>query len=340
MEASALTIPHTDAIRTEPVTLCPLCGSGDVVRWRRRCADRQQPSLAQRYDYDRCRSCGCRYLVDRPLEDDVRKIYFEGYGPYIHRIDSSSSGRRAWSAAMRLAAVAGAATGSAMEAARPSRLQPALHCAYQPTAGGIFLDYGCGSAAALDDARSAGWSTVGVDFSDEVLASVAARGHRTAKIGEDFDERVEDASVALARMNHVVEHLPDVRATLAQVRRKLGPGGALHISTPNPASLGSAVFRRRWLSLEAPRHFTLLPPRTLLVVLQDEGFAAATVHHEVVTKDLARSWGYWLVDRGHFGLGDVREMGHDPVVNRLLRPMAKVAAVGRAADRYHVLARA
>ncbi len=53
---------------------------------------------------------------------------------------------------------------------------------------------------------------------------------------------------------HVLEHLPDVDAALAEMAGALAPGGRLVLAVPNAASLESRLFGGRWHGWEPARH--------------------------------------------------------------------------------------
>jgi SAM-dependent methyltransferase len=148
-----------------------------------------------------------------------------------------------------------------------------------------------------------------------------------------------DGSVSCVRMNHVIEHLYQPREALSVIRRKLRPGGRVHISTPNPLSLGSRAFKRRWHALDSPRHVVLYPPSVLRRLLAESGFRDISVAHEVGPKDLTRSWGIALYDRGRIEHEQIAAMATDRPHSELLMPVAAIGALLGAADRYHVFAR-
>jgi SAM-dependent methyltransferase len=334
--------PAADAatrLDTEPVDACPLCGSAETRPWRRDCRDWQQVRLTQRFEYARCTRCDAHFLSVRPRESELGKVYFAGYGPYQEAPSGVPSPSRAHPAA-RLAAPPLRAAGAAIGLVGRRRLRRMLSWAYTPEdAGETLVDYGCGVPTFLNDARERGFTTVGVDFTDTVLKAVRASGHAAHFAGEDFERHVLDGSVNCVRMNHVIEHLYRPRDALAAIRAKMTPGGRIHIATPNPASLGSRIFGRRWHALDCPRHVILYRPRVLRRLLGELGFRDIAVVHEVGPKDLSRSWGIVLYDRGRIAPEQIGAMAADPVRSGIFSPIASLAALLSASDRYHVFAR-
>ncbi len=103
---------------------------------------------------------------------------------------------------------------------------------------GRLLDVAAGSGIAAEALSAQGWEVAAIDISDELVAQVRARGldarlHDLASGPLPF----EDASFEAVFAGEIIEHLVDTTAFLDEVRRVLGPGGILVVTTPNLASL-------------------------------------------------------------------------------------------------------
>jgi 2-polyprenyl-3-methyl-5-hydroxy-6-metoxy-1,4-benzoquinol methylase len=296
------------------VRSCPVCGSSALRPWRRRFRDRSG-TVTHRFSYATCTGCRAAVLLDPPAPEVIGAFYPDDYGPYV----------RASSAVLALFS----------QQPSPDRLTRALQPCYAlPHPGGRLLDFGCGSTATLDAARESGWATTGVDFTDTVVDRIRAAGHAAFRVDEAWDAA---GGYDVIRATHVIEHLYDPVPMLRRLLASLAPGGALHLATPNPRSIGSTLFRGRWFALE-PRHIALFPPALLARLAREAGFVDVEVVHETITKDMARSAGYIAEDLG---------MRRDSVgpegsvaLNRLSRPIALLATKAGRSDRYHLLARA
>jgi SAM-dependent methyltransferase len=97
---------------------------------------------------------------------------------------------------------------------------------------GALLDIGCSVGYTLEAARRLGLDATGVDVSAFAVEACRARGFR-AEIGALERLPFPDASFALIVMKHVLEHVVDARAALAEVRRVLRPGGGVFIAVPH-----------------------------------------------------------------------------------------------------------
>ncbi len=145
-------------------------------------------------------------------------------------------------------------------------------------AGKHVLDVGCGDGrflAALGSRHPA--SVTGLE-TDPVAAGLARR--RTG--GKVLETPLEnaglpDAAFDLVSLLHVLEHVPDPRATLRAARRVLRPGGVLFLALPNAASLEAAVFGRAWYHLDLPRHLWGWGPHPLTRLLEETGFEVEAV---------------------------------------------------------------
>ena len=316
-------------VEHEVLTACPLCHGARWQRWRTG-YDRSHLISRQRFEYARCRSCAVVFEQVRPPEHEAERFYpTTYYGP------------RAPAEARRLTRVArGLARVNRSVARRlPDPLPTRLGAAYvPPRRGAVLLDYGCGSSTFLDGARERGWATVGADISDDVLSGVRAKGHLSLAASLEGLEELGDRSLALVRLNHVIEHLYRPKEVLSLLARKLELGGVLHVATPNPDSWGGRIFHSCWLGLDCPRHVLLYPPPTLGRLLHELGFTRVEMYHEVLTKDLARSIGHLLYAVGALPHSRILSMADRQWLELALAVPARLAAYRGASDRFHCFA--
>jgi 2-polyprenyl-3-methyl-5-hydroxy-6-metoxy-1,4-benzoquinol methylase len=183
------------------------------------------------------------------------------------------------------------------------------------TTPGPLLDIGCSMGYALEAAASLGLPAAGTDVSDYAVEQCRKLGFR-AERGTLDALPFADAEFAVVTMKHVLEHTPDPRGALAEVRRVLRPGGALFIAIPdaryhkaqrNPATSGFYLPERG-----GTEHFVYYEPRTLTQLLRECGFRTVRVHPLLVqpgAKPLVklsqllfaplRALGQWLAEELH-----------------------------------------
>jgi len=299
-------------VTLETVT-CDLCGSAarePVLHLRDLLAHTTDLSLPLM----RCRDCGLLYLSPRPTAETLGAYYPSDYAPFERR------GLAGWAKA-RL-------TRREVTALWPLLAPPAR-----------VLDLGCATGDLLQAIREHGNDhLIGIEPSERAAAIARSRG---------LDVRTDDlrgtalpaASLDIALVSHVIEHLPSPSDALAELRRVVRPGGHLVIWLPNGDSLAARVWRDAWIGYDAPRHLYTFTPRTLRALLDRHGFAVERVRHEWV--GLEWSWGLRLRVRQRWGDGTVDRalsLLH-PLLTTVFTPISALAAARGRAGRIRVVAR-
>lgn len=252
------------SLKWETLSGCPNCGGRATRPW---CdgSDRLHRMADERFHFERCSSCHVSFMSPRPEEENIGRFYPEDYGPYV---PSGGEPRKAVPARKKppksprwKRVVLGGVRrlNRAADVVWPNPLKGTLDETYGEGNGRSFLDFGCGSDAFLNLMRKKGWTTTGMDVSSTTVDFVVRSGHRGILVNSECWTQIEDESLDLVRMNHVLEHLYRPKAVLRELRRKLRRGGVLHIAVPNPASFGAQAFKSAWYPLECPRHIIFYP---------------------------------------------------------------------------------
>lgn len=139
------------------------------------------------------------------------------------------------------------------------------------TAGGPYLDFGCGTGhlvrrlSALGPAR-------GFEIS-EYSAATARRNAPGAVISTDVAD-LPDAGIGALTAIHVLEHLTDEIAgqTLETWRRVLRPGGHALVVMPDPAGRGRELAGADWMGFADETHINMKPHADWRAVLERAGF--------------------------------------------------------------------
>jgi ubiquinone/menaquinone biosynthesis C-methylase UbiE len=120
----------------------------------------------------------------------------------------------------------------------------------QPQKGKL-LDIGAGTGDFLLTAKNDGWETIGVEPSD--------RAKNIAKEkGISFVEEIstlENHSLDVITMWHVLEHVPDLELQIQELKRLLKPTGTLIIAVPNYKSFDANHYQTFWAAYDVPIHF-------------------------------------------------------------------------------------
>lgn len=110
----------------------------------------------------------------------------------------------------------------------------------------------------------------------EVLATATADCPHVISTEMDDWSEVPDASVGLAVMIHVLDHLLDPLTVLTRARDKLKPGGRLLIVTHNEGSLLRRVMGDRWPPF-CLQHPQLYNPASMTKLVSSAGFSSVRI---------------------------------------------------------------
>lgn len=147
--------------------------------------------------------------------------------------------------------------------------------------GARILDVGCGNGQFLAAARRAGYTGVGMDFSEAAAELCRSRG-LAASAGDFLSMDVGRCFDAVTLWD-VVEHLPEPLAFARRAAELLRPGGWLFMKTPAVGDLSfrvtSAVPRLAGALLGTPAHVQFFTERSMQRLADRAGFAAPQVEH-------------------------------------------------------------
>ncbi|HVF56475.1 MAG TPA: class I SAM-dependent methyltransferase [Pyrinomonadaceae bacterium] len=95
---------------------------------------------------------------------------------------------------------------------------------------GVFLDYGCGGGALLEEAARLRWRAVGVELDAEVARQVSERtGLEVLTASAALDR---DPIADVLHLGDVIEHLTKAESQMPEILRLLKPGGLLIAQGP------------------------------------------------------------------------------------------------------------
>ena len=135
---------------------------------------------------------------------------------------------------------------------------------YRPS--GTLLEVGCARGDFLRVAREF-FSASGVEPNEDLARDAATvapvhQGLVDSEPGFDYDVAVSF---------HVIEHTDSPREFLAEIAKRLRPGGLVVLETPNIHSLPYRLFKSRWRQF-IPEHYYFFDESTMTKMLQDAGF--------------------------------------------------------------------
>lgn len=171
------------------------------------------------------------------------------------------------------------------------------------------LDVGCSSGYLARPLADRGCVVVGIER-DPAAAEVARAVCEEVLVGdvETMELPFEDRSFDVVLCGDLVEHLRDPEAFLARVRRLLGPGGRVVLSTPNVANwaMRLSLLAGRWQYKERgildSTHTHLFTRRTLVETLERAGYRLVELDFTVPVPYV----GTPRVERLAYAIGHVR----------------------------------
>jgi 2-polyprenyl-3-methyl-5-hydroxy-6-metoxy-1,4-benzoquinol methylase len=120
---------------------------------------------------------------------------------------------------------------------------------FKPSKGNL-LDIGAGTGDFLVIARDNGWDITGVEPSEK--ARSIAKGKGVPFIADL--QQIPSHSKDVITMWHVLEHVPDLEAQIAELKRILKPNGVLVVAVPNYKSYDAQFYGVFWAAYDVPRH--------------------------------------------------------------------------------------
>ncbi|HMM76437.1 MAG TPA: class I SAM-dependent methyltransferase [Gammaproteobacteria bacterium] len=217
----------TAAARRFEHIACPVCDGGDFI-----------PLFEQRGEtFVRCRGCGLVLINPRPVFDVVADTYDAAYsGGYIRKAAKKRARSRRWVARIK------------------RRFVPR----------GRWLDVGCSAGFVVAAAAAAGYEAWGV----ELEAAAVAFARETLKLpriacGTLEAQRYPAGHFDVLSMYDVIEHVPDLNATVAELKRLLAPGGAIEIRTPDVGHFTTPRRLDTWREIKPSEHLYYFDRHTL-----------------------------------------------------------------------------
>ncbi len=173
--------------------------------------------------------------------------------------------------------------------------------------GSHFLDIGCATGMLLEYMRGKGWDVRGIEICRESAEYAKNERKLSIFIGTLKEAAFPDSSFSVIHLSHLIEHVPNPKEFMAEVRRILAPRGFAIITTPNIAGLQARILKGKWRSA-IPDHLTLFSKATMKRILEESGFRILKVKTwGGMAKGMAAWWIKWPMDRlaKIFGFGDV-----------------------------------
>jgi 2-polyprenyl-3-methyl-5-hydroxy-6-metoxy-1,4-benzoquinol methylase len=241
---------------------CPVCLSTATHTRAFSGSDLHFETTAWRFHFSGCETCRSLFIEPMPAEGELASFY-----PQPYWWNSSSGSLKALQGLYR-------------------RIVLRDHIAFIEKAAGCLprpvrlLDVGCGSGTLLGLLKQRHFDVRGFDPSSEAARIARVENLVEVVVGSNLqDVTFPDGAFDLVTLFHVLEHVPDPRSVLQEVRRILQPRGRMILQVPNVASWQSRLMGARWYALDVPRHVIHYSARSIQRLVEDAGFRVRRVQH-------------------------------------------------------------
>ncbi|MHC4607807.1 MAG: class I SAM-dependent methyltransferase [Planctomycetota bacterium] len=254
----------------------------------------------------RCASCGLRST--HPQVEDPKSLYGDAYDPHAPPVERPRGGRRVLE------------THAYWIPDLPRRAR--------------VLEIGCGVGDFLARIADRGWRRHAVEPAPRAAVWAQETG-ADVFVGDLPDAGYPDAHFSAVCAWMALEHVPRLRAMLAEVARVLRPGGRFAFSVPNAGCWEFGFFRDRWFALQVPLHVSHFTTRDLRAALAGAGLAPERVEHQRNAISIVGSAGL------RFRLPSLVQCARSPrrALQAALFPLAFVLAAIRQGGRITCVAR-
>ena len=211
---------------------CPSCGSEQSKLFL------QAPDFrVSQMDFEihNCLNCGLHYTKAAPSPDTIGSFYkAESYDS--HRVDNKSLISRVYRVVRKIN------VRKKIKWIRRYNNQQ-----------GLVVDYGCGLGHLVAELKNQGYNAKGFEIDGDVRA--LSRETLTLEIQplEDF-RLLDNASVSVITMWHVLEHVYDLNTDFQHIVDKLAEDGSIFIAVPNFKSYDAKYYKKYWEAYDLPRH--------------------------------------------------------------------------------------
>lgn len=232
----------------EKLQNCPRCSSsghreGLVVR---------DHSISQEeFTLTDCIQCGLRFTNPRPSTDTIGAYYRSD--DYISHSNSSKSLQdKLYQLARRLA------------------LRKKYRMIHALQTHGKVLDVGCGTGEFLSYLMSRGYLVEGVE--PDLQARERAIASYAIPVLPSLELVPAQEQFQVITLWHVLEHVPNLRATFKRLFASLADQGVLLIAVPDRESWDAQHYGPKWAAWDVPRHLTHFRRADVHAFLNEHGF--------------------------------------------------------------------
>ena len=141
-------------------------------------------------------------------------------------------------------------------------------------AKGILLDIGAGTGEFLAKATKKNWNVLGYEPDSAARKIAIGKGiNLCEKLAE-----LENNSVDVITMWHVLEHVYDYDQQIVELKRILKKEGVIIVAVPNFKSFDANYYKKSWAAFDAPRHLWHFSKTSIKKIFENHGINLVDVH--------------------------------------------------------------
>lgn len=214
----------------ERLTKCPLCKSGHFLNH----IELTDFAVSKEsFLLSKCANCELLFTNPRPSQEEIAPYYdFPEY--YSHQDNSKNL------------------TQWIYQKVRNYSISKKVQLIEEFEEPGRLLDYGCGTAEFLNEARINLWKVQGIEPNEK--ARTQANKKLGGKVYENIDDLKKDTTFDVVTLFHVLEHIHDLRKTIKKVLNHLKSNGYIFIAVPNHECWDAKHYSNHWAAWDVPRH--------------------------------------------------------------------------------------
>lgn len=270
------------SIETKPVAFCDICGSGETVTSGSG-FDYEYQTCSNSWKVVQCSQCDFMWLNPRPTTAALPVIYPNNYYSYDEQLGVHP---------LALAAK------KLIDGLKIKRILKHLKReAESETTPLCYLDVGCGDGRYLEaakDSDSRATQLYGLELNSRQAELLNKKGLKVYCDRVEDCRRFEASSLDLITLFHVIEHVESPRQVIKSLSLWLKKGGILAVETPNTNSLDFRLFQKSyWGGYHFPRHWTFFEARSLVRLLEEEGFFVEDIQYKT-------GHSFWLFSFHHY----------------------------------------
>ncbi|MGM0478158.1 MAG: class I SAM-dependent methyltransferase [Bacteroidota bacterium] len=199
-----------------------------------------------------CESCGFHFTNPVPAKDKVG-VYYQSEEYVSH--SSSRKGLINW----------------LYNIVRNRTLKQKVSWVKNAVHGQRLLDVGSGTGHFLRVARKKGLEGYGIE-PDADARTFAHKVNHVRSCDQSELYSLEENSVDVITMWHVLEHIYDLRKDLSRMRNILSAGGKMFVAVPNMNAYDARYYGKFWAAYDVPRHLYHFRQQDIAKLFLDLGF--------------------------------------------------------------------